>query len=236
MEEFARKNPDRASVSVAPPAVLPAGPSTRTAPLEGAWPIAADLRAHCAGEAPPAVADAPADLGSANGVQPAVAAAAEQRDARIPEKGGAGTGSGGGDACESAKQRALRICREFAQAHDGTAVCLRRLANRCAESIPTLSAKRKQLRERLEERLWAAACWRDFQLACVQRAFDAEMEQIEHDFTSEQSQLKSRLLADLLEHRRRLTDTKERLDQRTGTLHCVRADDLARRREQRQRQ
>lgn len=62
---------------------------------------------------------------------------------------------------------------------------------------------------RLQEQLWSAACLRDYQLSCVQKAFNAEVEQIEREFEAEKGQLKEKLLADLMEHRRRLLGKKE---------------------------
>lgn len=75
-----------------------------------------------------------------------------------------------------------------------------------AECREELQRQRTRIRERLREQLWSAACLRDYQLACVQRAYESEVEQIEREFETEKAQLKERVLADLLEHRRRLTE------------------------------
>lgn len=71
---------------------------------------------------------------------------------------------------------------------------------------------------RLEEQLWAAACLRDYQLACVQRAYDTEIEQIERDFEAERAGLKERLLGDLMEHRRRLVEGKDADEESNGMV------------------
>lgn len=65
----------------------------------------------------------------------------------------------------------------------------------------------------LKERLWAAACWRDYQLSMTERAFEAEQEQIETDFAAERAQLKESLLSELLSRRASLLEERERLAQ-----------------------
>lgn len=80
------------------------------------------------------------------------------------------------------------------------------------EMRPTLEAKQRALRAQLDEKLWSAACWRDYQLSCVQRTYDNEIEQIERDFEVERNQIKDRLIADLLEHRKRLIEVRDRID------------------------
>lgn len=64
-----------------------------------------------------------------------------------------------------------------------------------------------RLRQRLEERLFNAACWRDYQLEIAQREFTAEMEQIQMDFEQEQAPLRERILQQLKSRRRRLQET-----------------------------
>lgn len=81
---------------------------------------------------------------------------------------------------------------------------------------PLLEEKQKVLRQKLEEKLWSAACWRDYQLSCVQRTYDTEIEQIEKEFDQERAQLKEKLIGDLLEHRRRLIEARDRLDNGKG--------------------
>lgn len=73
--------------------------------------------------------------------------------------------------------------------------------------------KRKQFREKLQERLWSAACWRDYQLASVQKAFEAEIEQIEREFEAEKTNLKEKLLNELLEQKRRLVEGRDTGDE-----------------------
>ena len=63
-----------------------------------------------------------------------------------------------------------------------------------------------------------AACWRDYQLSCVQKAFDAEIEQIEREYESEKVNLKERLLNSLLEQRKRLMEGKD-LEESQGMEH-----------------
>lgn len=90
-----------------------------------------------------------------------------------------------------------------------------------AEVREEIARARKKLVARLQEQLWSAACLRDYQLSCVQRAFDAEVEQIEREFEAEKGQLKDRLLADLMEHRRRLLEKRElTTDDANGTDSC----------------
>lgn len=72
------------------------------------------------------------------------------------------------------------------------------------------------LESSLQERLWAAVCWRDYQLSMTERAFLAEQDQIEADFASEKAQLKESLLAELLDKRQVLLEEKERLAAETG--------------------
>ncbi|PJF18954.1 Sds3-like domain-containing protein [Paramicrosporidium saccamoebae] len=84
------------------------------------------------------------------------------------------------------------------------------------ENHQRLLEEKKSLRSRLDEQLWAAACLRDYQLSCVQKAFDAEIDQIEREYESERSNLKEKLLGDLLEHRRRLLDNKDGAEEQNG--------------------
>jgi hypothetical protein len=76
--------------------------------------------------------------------------------------------------------------------------------------------EKRNLCSRLDEQLWAAACLRDYQLACVQKAFDAEIDQIEREYEAERSNLKEKLLGDLLEHRRRLLENKDGMEEPNG--------------------
>lgn len=82
--------------------------------------------------------------------------------------------------------------------------------------LPVLSERRRQYRDKLQERLWAAACWRDYQLGCVQKAFEAEVKQIEAEYESEKSNLKEKLLGELLEERRKLVEHQQRISGGTG--------------------
>lgn len=115
---------------------------------------------------------------------------------------------------EATLKRARLICDEFAKAHAGFTCSM--FLDLLTESQPKLTAERKRLKERLEEQLWAAACLRDYQLTCVQKAFELEVEQIEREFEQERSSLKEKLLSDLFEHRRRLTESKETAEDQNG--------------------
>ncbi len=75
--------------------------------------------------------------------------------------------------------------------------------------LPGILARRKLFKERLQDRLWAAACWRDYQLASVQRAFEAELAAIDREYDSEQTNLKDKLLGELLEERKMLLEGRE---------------------------
>ncbi len=110
----------------------------------------------------------------------------------------------------------------------GSRACRRTLFTHTLPSIipevrEEIAQARKKLVARLQEQLWSAACLRDYQLSCVQRAFDAEVEQIEREFEAEKGQLKERLLADLMEHRRRLLEKRELAadDANGGTDICI---------------
>lgn len=76
------------------------------------------------------------------------------------------------------------------------------------EVKPELKRQRQSLKDRWDEQLWTSACFRDYQLACVQKAFDAEVEQIEKEYESERANIRGKLLTDLMEHRRRLTENR----------------------------
>lgn len=113
---------------------------------------------------------------------------------------------------ESQRERARQICDQFIKSHFGTFVYHAAWPN----SIPLLSdgeeetrGRRERMRERLKEQLWAAACLRDYQLACAQRAYEVEIELIEREYQTEKTHLKEKLLADLMAHRRRLLEGKE---------------------------
>lgn len=76
-----------------------------------------------------------------------------------------------------------------------------------------MALKRAQFKEKLQERLWTAACWRDYQLVSVQKAFDAEIEQIEREFEAEKTNLKERLLSELFEQKKRLLEGRDTGDE-----------------------
>ncbi len=75
----------------------------------------------------------------------------------------------------------------------------------CGMQLESLQADRRHaLKIKLDERLWSAACWRDYQLGCVQRAFDTEVSQITKDFNSDKLPIKEKVIGDLVEYKKRI--------------------------------
>jgi len=102
---------------------------------------------------------------------------------------------------------ARQLCDTFMQNYKGTWCTNLLLLER--RSGKNEADKSGQLKRKLDERLWRAACWRDYQLAITQRIYDDEINQIEHDFRNERELIRERLLAELHEHRRRIMEARE---------------------------
>jgi hypothetical protein len=82
--------------------------------------------------------------------------------------------------------------------------------NRLMESCrANVENRRGAIRRRWEEKRWSAAAWRDYQLECAQRLFEAEVEAVEKEFEEERARLKEKLICELLEERKRLMDELE---------------------------
>lgn len=62
-----------------------------------------------------------------------------------------------------------------------------------------------------QERIWSAACWRDYQFSVAERAFSAEIAQIESEFASEAMQMRDSMLGALMEQRQALIEERDRL-------------------------
>lgn len=118
---------------------------------------------------------------------------------------------------EAVKERARAICAEFELSHKGEPSATAGLSSLISfpdiEMAPNIALKRKQFKQRLQERLWSAACWRDYQLASVQKAFEAEIELIEREFETEKTNLKEKLLNELLEQKKRLLEGRDTADE-----------------------
>lgn len=68
-----------------------------------------------------------------------------------------------------------------------------------------------RLQQGHQERLYQAACWRDYQLGVAERALAQETAQIEAEYAGEAAQMREGVLAALLEQRQALLEEKERL-------------------------
>lgn len=108
------------------------------------------------------------------------------------------------------KQRLDRICTDFMESRAGNYIHV-------FPTHPTVDVEegasdaQDSLERGQRERLWNAACWRDYQLTVAERSFASETAQIETEFAAEAVQLRDSMLGALVEQRQALQEERERL-------------------------
>lgn len=118
------------------------------------------------------------------------------------------------DACsgqhvEPDPLRLQDLVSDYSRMIDGTLDCSPFICDAALECKQVVEQRKEAIRRRWEEKRWSAAVWRDYQLECAQKLFEEEMEAAEREWEEERSRLKERLVADLLEERRRLMEELE---------------------------
>jgi tRNA G10 N-methylase Trm11 len=66
----------------------------------------------------------------------------------------------------------------------------------------------KILEERRTQKIWLAEQWRQYQLQCINIAFESEKKQAEDEFQNEKKELKEKLIKSILKKRKQLEEEK----------------------------
>ncbi|EPZ33430.1 Sds3-like domain-containing protein [Rozella allomycis CSF55] len=68
------------------------------------------------------------------------------------------------------------------------------------------------LERKKKEKLWLAQVWEEYQLACLQSLYEAELEQVESEYLMEKDGMREKMIGKLLEKKKKLQEEKDVYD------------------------
>lgn len=70
----------------------------------------------------------------------------------------------------------------------------------------------KILEERRAQKIWLAEQWRQYQIQCINIAFESEKKQADDEFQNEKKELKEKLVKNILKRRKQLEEEKNTMN------------------------